>query len=68
MDTTYRVSGMTCGGCVRSVTRAVEAALASVEVEVSLEQGSVRIRGHHDPEAVKRAVEDAGFSFGGPAR
>ncbi|MEZ4318423.1 MAG: heavy metal-associated domain-containing protein [Myxococcota bacterium] len=61
----YRVDGMTCGGCVRSVERVVRALDEGLVVEVQLEPGEVRVDGPHTPEAVKQAVEKAGFGFGG---
>ena len=61
----YKVDGMTCGGCVASVTRALEKALPSVKIEVELEPGTARIEGSHEASAVERAIEDAGFEFGG---
>ena len=66
-DKIYRVEGMTCEGCVASLTRALAAALPGAGVRVELEGGLVRIEGPHDPEAVERAVEDAGFDFAGAA-
>lgn len=65
--TTYKVEGMTCGGCVRSVTKALEQALAGTTIEVTLESGSVEITGDHQAAQVEQAVEDAGFDFAGVA-
>ncbi len=67
MDATYEVRGMSCGGCVSAVTRALEAALPGARVHVSLDGGTATVRGEHDEEAVRRAVEAAGFDFGGRA-
>lgn len=59
-----KVKGMSCGGCVKSVT-SVLSALAGVDrAEVSLEKGEAVIG--YDPAAVTReqmtgAIEDAGF-------
>jgi copper chaperone len=64
---TYRVDGMTCGGCVASLTRALRAALPGLEVEVTLAGGLVRIQGAHAVARVERAVSDAGFTYVGPA-
>lgn len=65
MDVTYRVTGMTCGGCARSVTNAIQRATPGVEVDVDVDRGRVRVRGEHDAQRVREAVEGAGFDFGG---
>ena len=65
MDATYSVRGMTCDGCAKSVKGALERRAPGLEVEVSLETEEVRVRGAHDEEAIKDAIEDAGFDFGG---
>ncbi len=66
-QTTYRVSGMTCGGCQASLTRALNAALPGLTLDVSHTEGTVVIDGEHDPAVVEATVEDAGFDFAGPA-
>lgn len=55
---------MTCGGCVRAVTNAIKAAAPSARVDVDLASGQVTVEGA-GADAVRRAVEDAGFGFGG---
>lgn len=65
--TTYKVEGMTCGGCVNSVTNALKRAMPDVDVEVVLEGGEVTVAGAHEEDQVRQAVEDAGFDFGGAA-
>jgi copper chaperone CopZ len=62
--TTIKVTGMTCQGCVRSVTRVLQAVPGVEGVEVSLEKGEAAVR--HDPSRadlprLRKAVEDAGF-------
>lgn len=64
---TYKVGGMTCGGCVRSVERALQTALPGVAVQVVLEPGAVTVSGEHEAAAVEKAIEDAGFDFLGTA-
>jgi copper chaperone len=61
---TIKVGGMTCGGCVASVTRVLAALDGVTKVDVSLEQGqavievdTTRVR----REQVLQAIEDAGF-------
>ena len=67
MATKYKVSGMTCGGCVRSVTNAITARDGSARVEVDLPAGIVTVDGDLSEDTVKDAVEGAGFDFGGKA-
>ncbi len=67
MEATYKVSGMTCDGCARSVTNAVSLALPRTTVVVDHKGGTVRVSGDHEKEQVEQAVEDAGFDFGGAA-
>jgi copper chaperone len=61
---TIKVSGMTCQGCVRSVTRVLQALPGVETVEVSLERGEAAVR--YDPArtglpALRKAVADAGY-------
>jgi copper chaperone len=61
---TIKVSGMTCQGCVRSVTRVLKAIPGVDAVEVSLERGEAALK--YDPAktgapAFRKAVEDAGY-------
>ncbi len=65
MTVEYRVEGMTCEGCAKAVKRAIVAALPGAEVEVELRGGVVRVTGVDDDIRVARAVDAAGFGFGG---
>jgi copper chaperone len=65
METTIlKVKGMSCGGCVKSVTGVLSALPGVSRAEVSLEKGEAVVG--YDPAAVTRAqlasaIEDAGF-------
>lgn len=64
---TIKVGGMTCGGCVASVTRVLSALAGVKDVTVSLEQAQAVVVA--DAAKVGRgqlvqAVEDAGFEAG----
>ena len=63
METTLKVKGMTCGGCVASVKRVLEGTPGVKSADVSLANGEARIT--HEPSvgaaALKYAVEEAGF-------
>ncbi len=61
---TLGVQGMTCGGCVRSVTNVLKGVAGVSKAEVSLEQQRAQVE--FDPQKVKveqlkRAIEDAGY-------
>ncbi len=66
MNATYKVLGMTCGGCSRSVTNALQQALPNATIEVDHATDTAKVTGKHDPAKVKEAIEDAGFDFEGP--
>lgn len=55
------VKGMTCGGCVRAVERAVGKVPGVEAVNVTLEGGRVEVRGAADRAAVEKAVVEAGY-------
>jgi len=61
----YRVRGMTCGGCARSLHAAVGRVAPDLEVDVSHVDDALRVRGPHEVEVIRRAVASAGFEFGG---
>jgi copper chaperone len=67
MEKSYTVDGMTCGGCARSVTAAIQAKAPGLTVEVDLEARRVRVAGPHESKQVEDAVEGAGFDFLGVA-
>jgi len=64
MATTYKVSGMTCGGCARSVENAIKAAAPAATVSVDHAAGKVTVEGAEEA-VVAKAVDAAGFDFQG---
>ena len=59
-----KVDGMTCGGCVQSVTRVLKALPGVSSVEVSLEKSEAALSydaAKVGPAQFKAAIEDAGF-------
>jgi copper chaperone len=62
-NTELKIDGMTCGGCVASVKRVLEALPGVQAAEVSLASGTASVRHDDtvDPERLKSAVEEAGF-------
>jgi copper chaperone len=55
------VKGMSCGGCVRSVTRAVQRLDQTAQVDVELETGRVHVEGALSPDQARQAIETAGY-------
>ena len=63
-NTTLSIGGMSCGACVRHVTRALEGMTGVVHVAVDLERGEVSVE--HLPaftgaRALVAAIRDAGY-------
>ena len=61
--TTITVDGMTCGHCVSAVQSEVGKLAGVTDVAVDLASGRVTIVGEQppNPEAVRAAVEEAGY-------
>ena len=62
--TTIKVDGMSCGGCVKSVTGVLTALDGVAKAEVSLEQrqaGAESNAGKVPRDQLKAVIEDAGF-------
>ena len=61
---TLNIDGMTCGGCVKSVTRLLEGVEGVEKAEVSLENKNAVItfdESKTDTDALIEVVEDGGF-------
>jgi len=65
MSKTYKVEGMSCGGCSSSVEQAIKAVAGQAEISIELEDGLVTVEGVDDDQLIATAVEDAGFTFVG---
>ncbi len=66
MSRTYKVEGMSCGGCVSSVEQAIKAVAPEASVTITLETGLVEVDGVEDDGIIEKAVDAAGFTFAGP--
>lgn len=56
-----KVSGMTCGHCVQTVTRAIQTIDANASVEVDLASGRVVVGTSRREPEIRRAIEAGGF-------
>ena len=62
---TLKVEGMTCGGCVASVTRVLKAVPGVADAKVQLAPGIAEVSydpARTDAPALKAAIEDAGYA------
>jgi copper chaperone len=58
---TLFVTGMTCGGCTKAVTRAIQLQDATATVQVDLDTQKLEIESKLDREALITIVTNAGF-------
>lgn len=58
----FKVQGMTCGGCVRGVTNALNRVDADAVVNVDLPSKTVSVSSTADVQQLKQAIENAGFA------
>lgn len=58
-----KVSGMTCGGCVKSVENAIHVVDPTAKVSVDLPTKIVKIDSIKNKEIIITAIEEAGYSI-----
>ena len=61
-DRTFTVSGMTCGHCTKAVTDEVLQVEGVSAANVDLESGVLTVRGDADDDAIRAAVDEAGYA------
>ena len=58
---TFTVDGMTCGGCVRGVTNAIQRLDPQSKVDVDLKSKTVKVDSSLAAKDIVGAIEGAGF-------
>ena len=61
-DLTFAVSGPTCQGCVRSVTKAIQKSDPQAQVEVNLDEMKLKAQTQLSAAELQARIEAAGFS------
>jgi len=56
-----KVSGMSCGGCVNSITKALNNLDAGAEVNVDLQAQLVKIKSAKSQAEILETIEEAGY-------
>lgn len=62
MTIEFQVQGMTCQHCVAAVTRAIREHDETAQVQVDLASGRVAVESSQSVEALKAAIDEAGYS------
>ena len=62
MGVSHTVEGMSCGGCERTVEKALKGVEGVESVTVDWTTKSATVNGQPDPVALVTAVEDAGYT------
>ena len=58
----FEVNDMTCGHCVNTITKAVQATAPNAELTIKLDTHRVLINGAPDANAIEAAIRVAGYS------
>ena len=61
MDKTFTIAGMSCGGCVNSLTRVLKSVPGIEPLKIEVGKAELRLADGVTSQAVKDAVARAGF-------
>ena len=62
-DKTFIINGMSCGGCVNSLTRVLKTVPGIEPIKIEVGKASLRLDDTVSTNTVKAAVERAGFEL-----
>ncbi|WP_321797144.1 heavy-metal-associated domain-containing protein [Caballeronia sp. J97] len=65
--TEFEVQGMSCQHCVAAVTRSIQEIDPQAQVRVDLQRGRVAVESAQSNDAVKAAIDEAGYTVIGIA-
>ncbi|WP_277188866.1 heavy-metal-associated domain-containing protein [Caballeronia sp. BR00000012568055] len=65
--TEFEVQGMSCQHCVAAVTRSIQEIDPQARVQIDLERGKVAVESTQTNDALKDAIDDAGYTVLGVA-
>jgi Cu+-exporting ATPase len=61
METAFYVQGMKCNGCITTAEKALQDVYGFESAEFDLAEGTAKITGDVDPQAVCQALTQAGY-------
>lgn len=62
MNQTFNVSGMTCGHCEKSVTRAIKQLDPQAEVKIDRSKNLVEVQSQQPRAALAQAISEEGYA------
>ncbi|MET3244890.1 copper chaperone [Burkholderia sp. OAS925] len=68
MKTEFQVEGMSCQHCVAAVTNAIREHDDGAQVQVDLAAGRVTVESTQSVEALKAAIDEAGYTVKGEVK
>lgn len=68
MKTEFQVEGMSCQHCVAAVTNAIREHDDGAQVQVDLAEGRVAVESTQSVEALKAAIDEAGYTVKGEVK
>lgn len=66
-EKTFTISGMSCGGCVNSLTRVLKTVAGIEPIKIEVGKAQLRLTDPATSQSVKDAVTRAGFEVTGEA-
>lgn len=57
----FRIENMSCGGCARSVTKAIQSVDANARVDANPEARTIKVETSATPAALLHVLEEAGY-------
>ncbi len=57
----FEIPGMTCGGCARSITKAIQGIDAQAKVETDIPGRRVTVKSRADSASLIAAIKEAGY-------
>ena len=68
VDKTFIIAGMSCGGCVNSLTRVLKTVAGIEPLKIEVGKAALRLDDSVSSDTIKAAVERAGFDLVGEAK
>ena len=56
-----KIEGMTCGGCAKSVTKAIQSVDPAAKIDTNPAQRMVKVETTATPAALRQVLEEAGY-------